>query len=186
MAVVGYGALACSDPVPLPAQGAINTQVSAVSPPVQGKACSAGASFTYDVPQVREDHPDDVLDDGTYIYKVIDGDNNATVKCSVKGGPVFNFSGNIVLNGEGMEVTGGTVDATLKGTATITIKNSQHLSSSLISPPSSCAIDIVTTNAGPQVKAGSMWAHFSCPAVEAPPSDSCAAQGYFVFENCAQ
>ena len=53
MAVVAWGALACSDPVPLPAQGAINTTVTSVSPPVQGKACSAGASFTYDVPQVR-------------------------------------------------------------------------------------------------------------------------------------
>ena len=128
-----------------------------------------------------------MLDGNTYVYKVIDGDNKASVKCSVKGGPVFNFSGNLLLNGEGMEVSGGTVDATLKGTATITIKNTQHLSTSLISPPPpSCAIDIVTTGAGPQVKAGSMWAHFSCPSVEAPPSDSCAAQGYFVFENCEQ
>lgn len=186
MAAVAYGALGCSDPVPLPAQGAINTTVSSVSPPVAGKACSAGASFTFEVPEVRTDHPTEVLTGTYYKHKVIDGDNRASVKCAVRGSSTFTFSGNLLLNGEGMEVTSGTVDASLKGTATITVKNSQHLSSSLISPASSCAISVVTTEKGPQVKAGSIWAHFSCPSVEAPPSDSCAAEGYFVFENCEQ
>lgn len=186
MALFAYGALACSDPVPLPAQGALNTTVSSVSPPVAGKACSAGAAFTFDVPNVRTQHPGDVLTPTNYDYHVIDGQNRASVKCTVSGGPTFHFSGALSLNGEGFEISSGTVDATNKGTATVTIKNSQHLSSSLISP-TPCTIDVAIGQGNkPQVEPGHIWASFTCPSVEAPPSDSCAATGVFVLENCAQ
>lgn len=186
MALFAYGALACSDPVPLPAQGALNTTVSSVSPPVAGKACSAGAAFTYEVPEVRTDHPGDILTSSNYDYHVIDGANRASVKCSVTGGPTFRFSGDLALDGEGFEISNGVVDASNKGTATVTIKNSQHLSSSLISP-APCTIDVaIGANNKPQIKAGSIWATFTCPSVESPPSDSCAATGVFVLENCAQ
>jgi hypothetical protein len=158
-----------------------------VSPPVSGKACPSGASFTYEVPEVRTDHPESILDADTYVYKVIDGEQKASVKCAVRGSSTFTFSGSLSLNGEGIEFANGTLDASHKGTATVTIKNSQNLSSSLISATSACTIDAASaSNNKLQVKAGSMWAHFRCQSVEAPPSDSCAAEGYFVLENCEQ
>ena len=57
---------------------------------------------------------------------------------------------------------------------------SDDLSASLKSPMANCMVSAY------QAKAGSMWASFACPSVEAPPSEYCTASGFFVLENCEQ
>lgn len=187
-AFVALGSLACSDPVPPPAQGAFIASVGQVSPPVSGKACPAGAAFTYDVPAVRATKPGEALDNNTYLHKTIDGESNSTVSCTVKkGGGGFSFSGKISISGQALEITDGVLDGSNKGTARIFIVNSEHLSAPLISPSANCVIDASSTSgAAYQAQPGSMWAHFSCSSVESPPSDYCKAEGTFVLENCVQ
>jgi hypothetical protein len=198
-AVVALGALACSDPVPPPAQGAFIASVNSVSPTPAGKMCPSGAATTFDVPSVLIDDPTEdckkrlkttgscVLDADTYVYREIDGSDGAEVSCKVHGSSTFTFSGRIALGGKTFEITDGTLDASKKGFARITIGNSQKLSSPLSAPSANC---IVNAAAAPgnnfQVKAGSMWASYSCPSVEHQPSDYCKSDGFFVLENCSQ
>src|SRR3954469_20366556 len=81
-------ALGCSDPVPRPAQG--NMTVSIGDP--TGFKCPASA-ITYQVgnpkaPSVTAT-PNDPGD------RLIDGEHNAKIKCSVNGNGPFTFSGTI-------------------------------------------------------------------------------------------
>jgi hypothetical protein len=180
-AVVAFGSLACSDPVPPPAQGAFIASVNSVSPAPAGKACPAGAAFTYDVPAVRNTTPAEMLDENTYLHKTIDGEGGSRVSCSVKsGGGGFTFSGKIELGGKALEISQGTLGGDNMGSARAFIVDTEHLSGALVSPTANC-----TVNAS-DVQAGSIWATFRCTSVESPPSSYCRAEGTFVFENCAQ
>lgn len=200
-AVVALGAVACSDPVPPASQGAIWVKIQANSPAPAGKSCPSGTSTTYDVPHVdpnvinQETNRGEVLDDFTYLHWIVDGQNQSTVSCSVKGGDTFTFSGRLkgpTVGADGksglgsIEITDGTLDATHKGTATISITDTAALSSALTSPPGACTVDAVKNNGNHQVQPGSIWASFSCTSVEAQPSDYCKANGFFVLENCSQ
>jgi hypothetical protein len=187
-AVIALGSIGCSDPVPPPAQGAFIASVNSVSPAPVGKACPAGAAFTYDVPSIRATMPTEVLDENTYLHKTIDGEGGSSVRCSVKaGGGGFTFSGEISLGTRGLELSDGVLGADKKGTARVFVINGEKLSSPLISPMANCLIDASTSaNTAHQVKPGSMWAHFSCPSVESPPSDYCRVEGTVVLENCSQ
>jgi hypothetical protein len=189
-AVVALGALGCSDPVPPPAQGAFIASVSSVSPAPAGKMCPSGAALTYDVPAIDPAAiPPQALDADTYLHKIIDGEDSSTVRCTVKGSSSFTFSGRISLGGKALEVSNGTLGADKKGTARVTLTKSSTpgFSNSLSSEPAGCQIDAAPANGNNfQVKPGSMWAHFNCPAVMHEPSDYCKADGFFVFENCDQ
>jgi hypothetical protein len=179
-AVIACGSLACSDPVPPPAQGAFIASVAGVSPAPAGKACPAGAAFTYDVPRVRDTTPAEVLDADTYLHKTIDGEKGSSVSCTVKsGGGGFTFSGKIELAGKALEISDGTL-VNNTGTARAFVINAEYLSVPLISPTPNCTIT------ASDVQAGSIWATFRCTSVESPPSDYCRAEGAFVFENCVQ
>ena len=186
-AIVALGALGCSDPVPPPAQGAFIASVNSVSPSPPGKSCPAGAAFTYDVPNESETKPTEVLDADTYLHKIIDGEDASTVRCEVKGGSTFTFSGRISLGGKALEISDGTLGADKKGTARITVTNSLRISTSLSAPSANCVVNAAGAAGNNfQVRAGSMWASFSCPSVEAIPADYCKADGFFVLENCDQ
>jgi hypothetical protein len=136
--------------------------------------------LTYDVPSIQATKPLEALDENTYLHRTIDGEDNASVSCKVVGSSSFTFSGRIVLGGQALTIGAGTLGADKTGAAQITVTNSKDLSGSLISPTANCVINAY------QVKAGSMWASFACPAVEAPPGESCTASGFFVLENCEQ
>jgi hypothetical protein len=138
-------------------------------------------ALTYDVPGVRATNPAEQLDENTYLHKVIDGEDRASLSCSVKsaGGGGFAFSGKIVLGNQALQISDGALGADGKGTARIFLK-SVDLSAPLISPAADCAIT------AHDAQAGSMWAGFSCKSVESPPSDYCKAEGFFVIENCSQ
>jgi hypothetical protein len=188
-AVVAVGALGCSDPVPPPAQGAFIARINSVSPAPAGKMCPAGAAFTYDVPAVDPKLiPPKTLDADTYAFKIIDGEDSSTVSCSITGGSTFTFSGRISLGGQAIEVSNGMLGADKKGTALITVTNTAHLSSSLAARAENpCTVNAAAAaDNNFQVRAGSMWASFNCPAVEHQPTDYCKAEGFFVFENCRQ
>jgi hypothetical protein len=141
-------------------------------------------SFTYDVPRILDTKPLEALDQDTYLHRTIDGENNAQVSCRVTGS---SFSGRIVLGGRALSISSGTLGADKKGTAQITVTNSESLSTSLISPTANCTVNAAKDGSNNfQVKGGSMWASFSCPSVEAAPNEYCTAGGFFVLENCEQ
>jgi hypothetical protein len=186
-AVFALGALGCSDPVAPPAQGAILARVRVPSPPIAEKQCRVGGAFSFDVPDIASTKPVEALDQDTYLHRVVDGENGASVSCSVSGSSTFTFSGEVRSGAKGIRFASGTLGADLKGTAVITIIDSTRLSTPLASPGATCVIDAAAAaNNRFQVKGGSIWASYSCPTVEAPPTDACAADGIFVLENCAQ
>jgi hypothetical protein len=187
-AVLAFGALACSDPVPPPAQGAFLAHVKSPSPLPEGKQCRIGGAFTYDIPVIFATKPLEQLDADTYLHKAVDGEKGASVSCSVKGSSTFSFSGEYTQGDSlSLSISSGTIGADGKGTALISIYNSTKLSTALTSPGATCTIDAAKgANNNFQVKPGSMWAAFNCAAVDAPPSDSCSADGFFVLENCDQ
>jgi len=189
-AVVALGALGCSDPVPPPAQGAFWANVSSVSPTPAGKMCPSGASLTFDVPAVDPNsNPPQTLDQDTYLRKLIDGEDQAEVSCSVKGKTSFTVEGTIKLGTKSLAISNGTLADTKKGTARITLRDAANpgFSGALSSPSANCTIDAAAAAGNNfQVKAGSIWGRFSCPSVEQAPSDYCKAEGFFVLENCDQ
>jgi hypothetical protein len=119
-AVFALAALACSDPVPPPAQGAFIASVKPASPQPAGKSCPTSA-VTYDVPNIRDTKPAEVLTDGRYLHKIVDGDAGG-VSCTVKGGSGgFTFSGKITQGDRGLNISDGTLGADKKGTARMTL-----------------------------------------------------------------
>lgn len=184
-ACVAFCALGCSDPVAPPAQGAFNARVTAASPVPAGKMCPTGTSPYFEVPVVPPvTTVDEALSDRTYLHWVIDGEGGASVACTVQGNGSA-FEGRISAGGKTLDISGGSLDATLKGKATITVASSSQISGSLSSASAACNIN--ASNAGGtsyEVAPGRIWASFDCPAVERQPSDYCAARGTFVLENC--
>ena len=190
-AVVALGAVACSDPVPPPAQGAFTASVYSVSPPVANKMCPSGAALTYEVPVVSDTlNPPQKLDADTYLHKIIDGEDSSTVHCAIKSSSAgISFEGRISLGGKAIELSGGTLPDKKKGTARITFSKSSNpgFSGSLSSAPGGCTVEAVVGDKGViQAKAGSMWASFSCDGIDHAPSDHCRSEGFFVLENCDQ
>ena len=166
---------------PPPAQGASVVSLEPVSPAPAGKTCPA-VSVTSAIPDVSGS---DMLDSDTYLHHVIDGEGVVVFKCTVVAKATVTFNGAMQQAGHGLQISNGVLAENRKGTADITLLDSQHLSSTL--KGTSCFVDAA---AGPgnnfQLKAGSMWASFDCPSLEAAPNDLCRASGFFVLENCAQ
>jgi hypothetical protein len=186
-AVFALGALSCSDPVAPPAQGAFIATINNPSPAQPGKACPIGASFSFDVPEVRIATPAEVLDRDTYLHKIVDGESGASARCSVKSsGGGFAFSGTLSTGVKSLDISSGTLGPDMKGTARVTLANTKDLSSPLAAQGATCIITAAESGTSYQVKGGSMWASFSCTALDAPPSQQCAAEGIFVLENCDQ
>ena len=185
----GKQSQAGAGPAPPPRQGAFWVNVKAVSPAPAGKMCPSGASLTFDVPAATPSNPPQSLDGDTYLQKVIDGENQAAVSCSVSGESSFTLEGQIQLGNKSLSISSGALGADKKGMARIILRDSGFpgFSGALSSPSANCVIDAAAAaGSNLQVKAGSIWGHFSCASVEQPPSDFCLAEGYFVFENCDQ
>ncbi|MES1173565.1 MAG: hypothetical protein ABUL62_04480 [Myxococcales bacterium] len=181
LAVPLLAALGCSDPVPLPAQGAITLSVRLPANTTSGTCPDSGTTYESGSPAPSTGNPGGSL---------VDGDKGARVSCSVKpSGGGFAFSGNFAANttsGESFPITvtfsNGVIDANGNGTADIgvyTPKLSQTYSSSV-----ACTVNVL--GSPKQVKGGSIWASFSCPSITNPPSGLCAvgSNSVVVFENC--
>ena len=187
LAVPLLAALGCSDPVPLPAQGAITVNVRLPSSTSGGSTCpDPGTAYTVGNPLTPAT--------GT----LVDGDNSAHISCSVKpGGAGFAFNGSLsatTTTGDPYLITatfsGGSVDSTGAGTTDFSLytpKLSQTFTSS-----APCTVQVING----QVKGGSIWARFSCPSLTNPPSGLCqvgdtdlsttlnAFSTVILFENC--
>jgi hypothetical protein len=171
-----------SDPVPPPAQGAVSFTVSPASPAPDGKSCPSPA-FTASIPDTST-MPSEALDALNYRHKVIDGEGGAKVGCTVAEQEGWHFSASLQVSGAGLRIEGGLLSAERVGSATITVSDSSNLQTGL-SSSEPCAVTAMPSGANKlTVQRGAIWAQFRCATVEAAPSDSCAAEGFFVFENC--
>ena len=167
-----------------PAQGAAIFSVKAASPQPAGKACPTTA-ITVGIPDTSAT-PAEALTDVNYQHNVVDGEDGATVSCRVAPSGGFTFEGQVRRGGQALHIAGGELPAQGSGSAMITIVDSTHLSPSLLSSAEPCVVSAMSVVGNLQIKAGSMWASFDCAAVEALPTSSCEASGYFVLENCQQ
>jgi hypothetical protein len=179
LAVPLLAALGCSDPVPRPPQG--NLSLSIQKPTTGSQTCPVpGKTYVLGNP----DGPNSAMPGD----RLIDGENGATIKCSVKGGGPFNFSG--TLKGTSSEsdkvtmtISSGVINADkLTGTATVGVYTPQ-LAGTFTSPDGGCTVGVV----GNQVKAGSLWATISCPTISYPSTAQSCSVGTtttFVLENC--
>jgi hypothetical protein len=109
---------------------------------------------------------------------VVDGDNGASVKCTVSGGgDSFNVSASL---GQGdVEFT---VQGTLAGAGGKAFVSSNHAQHGM--QDAQCDITIVP-NQG-QIISGAIWASFSCTNFGDPSTGQagCTATGKFIFANC--
>lgn len=162
------------------ARGAVVFSLQPLSPLVPGKLCPV-AKLTNSIPTVTGPN---MLDGDTYLHHIVDGEGAAAVSCKVSGNLRFTFEGSLQLGPLAFEIQNGVLGDDRLGTADITVKDVQDLPVFLTSA-APCSVD--ATSSGDrnfQVKAGSIWARFDCASVEQAPSDSCAASGVFVLENC--
>jgi hypothetical protein len=176
LAVPLLAALGCSDPVPLPAQGAISMSIrkSAATCPDSGTTYSVGAPNS-----PSTSNPGDSL---------VDGSNGAHISCSVKGsGGGFAFSGTLQASTTvpvypiTVTFSNGVVDATGKGTAAVSVYTPTL--STFYASTDPCTIQVLGNPL--QVKGGSIWASFSCPAITASLQGECAVgPSVIVLENC--
>jgi hypothetical protein len=166
---------------PPPAQGASVFTVQSASPAPAGKTCPVVTS-TGAIPEVAGIG---ALDADTYQEKIVDGDHAAQVRCKVAvGADGSSFEGLLQLGARSFSIQNGVLGADRKGTADVNLRDDTALSVTF-SSGGPCTIDgAAGVSNNFQVKAGSMWASFSCPSVEAAPSDYCRASGFFVLENC--
>jgi hypothetical protein len=120
--------------------------------------------------------------------RLMDGDNGASIQCSVQGGGPYQFSG--LIKGQSSEsdnvtlrITNGVIDANkMTGTATIAV-NTPQLGATFTSAEGGCTISVVSQN----VKPGSLWATANCATITDPSTAKACAVGSsttFVLENC--
>ena len=181
LAVPLLAALGCSDPVPLPAQGAITLSVRLPTSSVKGTCPDSGTTYSAGSPIAPT-----ISSPGNSL---VDGDKGAHVSCSVRAsGGGFAFSGSFAPSStmsEGYPITvtfnGGVVDASGNGTVNIGVYTPK-LSATYTSNPA-CTVKVLGSPL--QVKGGSIWASFSCPSITNPPSGLCeVGSSVIVFENC--
>jgi hypothetical protein len=172
-------ALGCSDPVPRPPQGNLTLSVQkpvsgALTCPVPGKTYVVG----------NPDGPNSSMAGD----RLIDGENGATIKCSVKGSGPFNFSATIKARSSESDmvtltITNGVINADkLTGTASVGVYTPQ-LAGTFTSTEGGCTAGVVAGN----VKPGSLWATISCPIINYPSTGQACSVGTtttFVLENC--
>jgi hypothetical protein len=140
---------------------------------------------SYDSPVVAAQA--EALTSASSEHRLEDGKAGATVKCGVKRESVaLTFWARISVPGKTLQIVDGTMDPNGEGRAQITLENTAELlSSTLSSPGRSCRIDArPEANKGLVAEPGRMWAEFSCPSVQAGPSNDCTAAGVFVIEDC--
>ena len=118
---------------------------------------------------------------------VIDGQNGASISCSVRGSGPFTFSGSLHANDNennpiAVSFTDGQVgtDKT-NGTVTLNVFTSQ-LGPAFTSAPGACTVTVINR----QIKPGSIWATFACPSITSAPVGQCqiGSTSTIVFENC--
>jgi len=120
--------------------------------------------------------------------RLADGENGATIECSVLGSGPYTFAA--VIRGLSSEhdqvtltITNGVVNADQRtGSATVAVFTPQ-LASTYRSAAGACPVSVIAEN----VKPGSLWATVACPSITDPSTGASCAVGAtttFVIENC--
>jgi hypothetical protein len=170
--------------VPPPAQGASHYAVQAPSPASAGKSCPV-AALDAAIPDLTNS-PTETLTALRYLHKVIDGEDAVVFHCKVSGASTYSFEGSMQQAGRSLTIKNGLLSASEKGTADVTVEDAHALPSRLASSQPCVVSAAPASDNNFQIRPGSMWASFECPTLEAAPSTSCKAEGFFVLENCAQ
>jgi len=119
--------------------------------------------------------------------RLVDGEQGATISCSVRGDGSYTFSGAIRgTTGQGdlvdVKMTDGSVTGET-GSVTLSVVTPQ-LASRFTSTAGGCAVTVI----GQNIKPGSVWASVACPTITDPstPDVTCSVGSVstFVFENC--
>lgn len=177
---------ACSDPPTPPAQGALLESIQSngsstgcaasaaefTAPGNTDPSTGTHASLFCDVTAGTGCKPNSNI--------VVDGDNGASVSCTVAGGGPFQVDGSIAIGDIIFTVSG-----TLDGAGGKAFLSSSHTSFHLQDPE--CAITI-EPNSG-QIKPGAIWATFDCKKfgdTSIAQEPGCEATGKFLFENCSK
>jgi len=119
--------------------------------------------------------------------RLIDGEHDASIACSVLGSGSYTFSGNIRgITGQGDQVavkmTNGSVSGDT-GNVTLTV-NTPQLAGNFASTEAGCTVSVI----GDNIKPGALWASVNCPTISDPsvPGAACSvgSTSTFVLENC--
>lgn len=165
--------IGCSDPVPPAYKAGVRLRVFGTG------ACPVPQGVEKGIGDPRPD-AGSVTGKGSPIF---DGEKGVKTRCRVSNGPDFTVVGDASQHPISFRVS-GQINSAGTGTGAIGLyvpEAGSDLSSPATMP---CTLTAVTTSAGPQIKPGAVWARFTCASVAAPPSDTCQAEGEFVFENC--
>ena len=176
----GFCALSCSDPVAPPAQGAMEIRIY---PPSNAGAnkCSLPAHV-----KILSGNPTDTAKPSKTEpgERLIDGQDGASVKCTVSGGGSFSVSASVLKDpvsfGMSASINGTT------GTGSVSEYDPDD-TVTLISDPAGCTFTVTPPQ---EIASGRVWGSFSCPTnfrdPNQPGGTSCASEGNFVFENCQE
>jgi hypothetical protein len=179
--------MGCSDPPPPPANGGLHLELRGAPSTPAGLACPTSGS-THDFGLANSDGSIASPSASTPGTPLIDGEENARIRCTVKGGGPFQFDGEI--NGLALRRTtamrepirltvfGGSVASGMPGTAQASIYTQDSLGGDLSTdaPGEPCTFTPL------QVEAGRLWSQFSCRVADTP--HFCQASGVVLFENC--
>jgi len=119
--------------------------------------------------------------------RLVDGQNGASIQCSVLGNGPYTVSGTIrAQTYQGDQVTfiltDGVINADKQtGTASVSV-NTPQLASTFSG--TDCTLVVVGAN----VKPGALWATLACPSISSPSTAQTCGVGSFstvVFENCS-
>lgn len=188
LAVPILTALGCSDPVPLPAEGAVTLIIEGPLDATQG-SCPVNAGKGYKVGATAKDGTVQAPTAISPGESVIDGEGGTTVSCSVRkqGDGTYAFSGSLQASSSEHDpitvtITNGSIGADLKmGTASVSVYTPQ-LAGTFASGATPCTFNVINN----QVKGGAIWATFSCPTIAQPPAQSCKVDpSTIVFGNCS-
>ncbi len=175
--VAALTALGCSDSKPTPAQGASHLALGFSST----SSCPVGNVTAWSIPT------DGKTSETVVGAQVANGSGGASVSCSVTAsGDGFVVTGSLALGAVNFSVQAGKLGPSstgpgLEGTATIY----HYAAESGSLKGTGCTLTANETQAA-QIAPGRVWANFSCdPFVTSAATGTCAANGTFVFGNCA-
>jgi hypothetical protein len=194
LAVPVLTALGCSDPVPLPAQGAISLQVGGPTStcPEPGNVYPVGKLVNDPSDPTGKRKKALAPSESDPGQSVVDGEGGTKISCSVRGKGPFTFSGSLQATSADeakdlitITFSNGVVNED-KTTGTVSVQVfTTQLAGQFASGSTPCTVKVINQ----QIKGGSIWADFSCPSLTQPPSGACSSgvapsTSTFVFENC--
>ncbi len=181
-AVLAITLAACSDPVPLPAQGAFSMNIRAPAGPNAGLCKVQPHNANIGTPPLSATNSD--------VDRAVDkqGKPSADVSCTVKGKETFEVQGSLKVGSTSFFVR--LVEPLPKqGSARAFISEFDATSQTSLASPTGNECTVTAMPAPLEIASGRIWATFDCPLIRDDRSvstTSCSGSGVFLFENCEQ